>query len=349
MDSDKDKPDKDSQPEDNQSVATADVPVQGAPADALSRTPDDLADEQADSAKAAADANPDKSKSVEKKPSRLRQLFRKMNLYFLLFLLLVTVAAVVTAVNYLNSQKLPPEATFASQDMTEESLKQLANSDASVGTPAQTLTIQGNTVIDGATLMRGELNVAGNIQSSGEFRGAGLTISGSSNLGETQINSLQVATNTAIEGSTTLRDLNVSGSSSFSGALTASQITTSRLVLSGNASLEVPNHISFTGPTPGRSILSGALGSGGSASVSGSDTAGTVNIRTGNNTKTGCFVRINFSQNFSNQPHVIISPVGSGAGRTDYYVDRDQSGFNLCTAAPAPANQSFAFDYFVTN
>ena len=345
MDSDKDKPDqKEQSGSDQKSESTVDL-SQNAPSDALSRTPDDLADEQ----QAAAQADLGKTVNTEKQPSKIKQLFRKMNLYFLLFLLLIVVAAVIATVNYLNSQKAPPEATFASQDMTEESLKQLANSDASVGTPSQTLTIQGNAVIDGASLMRGDLSVAGNIQSSGDLRGAGLTISGSSNLGEVQINSLQVATNTAIEGSTSLRDLSVSGSSSFSGAVTASQLTTSRLILSGNASLEVPNHISFTGPSPSRSILSGALGSGGSASVSGSDTAGTVNIRTGNNTKAGCFVRINFAQNFSNSPRVIISPVGAGAGRTDYYVERSQSNFTLCTASPAPANQSFGFDYFVTN
>lgn len=347
MDSDKEKNNRDNQTVD-QPPGSGDGRFQDAPVDALSRTPDDLADEQASDDQAAAKVDPAKATAVEKQPSKLKQLIRKMNLYFLLFMLLVTVAAVITVVNFLNSQKLPPEATFASQDMTEESLKQLANSDASVGTPSQTLTIQGNAVIDGATLMRGDLSVAGNLQASGDLRAAGLTISGSSNLGEAQVNSLQVATNTAIEGSTTLRDLNVSGSSSFSGAVTASQLTTSRLVLSGNASLEVPNHLSFTGPSPSRSILSGALGSGGSASVNGSDTAGTVNINTGNGPKAGCFVRINFNQNFTKQPRVIISPVGAGAGRSDYYVDRNQSGFSICTANPAPANQSFAFDYFVT-
>lgn len=319
-----------------------------APADALSRTPDDLADEQK-AEQASEQAKNPTSQPTEKKISPIKRFFRRANLYFLMFLLVVVIAAVITVVNYLNNQKAPVQPTIATQDLSEEDLQQLANNDASVGGASQTLTIQGNAIIEGQTLMRGDLNVAGNFQSGGTIQGSGLTISGSSNLGEAQINSLQVAQNTAIQGSTTMRDLSVSGSSTFSGAVTASQLTVSRLILSGNASLQIPNHISFTGPSPSRSINSGPLGSGGSASVNGSDTTGTVNISTGNNPQSGCFVRINFNQQFSNNPHVIISPVGSAAGRTQYYVDRNQSGFSVCAASPAPANQSFAFDYFVTN
>src|SRR5690606_21360094 len=125
-----------------------------------------------------------------------------------------------------------------------------------------------------------------------------------------------------IQGSTTLRDLNVSGASSFGGAMTASQITVTRLVLSGNAVLQVPNHISFTGPAPSRSLNSGVVGSGGTVSLSGSDTSGTISINTGNNPTAGCFARINFNQTYTAQPRVIVSPVGSGAGQTQYYVDR---------------------------
>ena len=131
--------------------------------------------------------------------------------------------------------------------------------------------------------------------------------------------------------------------------MTAQQITVSRLVLSGNATLHIPNHISFTGPSPSRSFTVGILGSGGSASVNGSDTTGTVNVNSGNGPTAGCFVRITFNQQFANSPHVIISPVGSAAGRTQHYVERDRSGFSICTAVPAPANQAFAFDYFVSN
>lgn len=335
-------------PDDSKKPDTTDQPVQQeSPADALSRTPDELEEERAEKAKSEPKSTPEQP--TEKKISPIKKFFRKINLYLLIFILLLVVSSVVTIVYYLNSKKDPIKPDIASQELTEEALQQLANTDASVGGASQTLTIQGNAIIEGQTLMRGNLNVAGNFQTGGTIQGPSLTISGQSNLGSAQINSLQVANSVAIQGNTTLRDLSVAGSSTFSGAITASQISVSKLVLSGNASLEIPNHISFTGPSPSRTINGGVLGAGGSASVSGSDTTGTVNINTGNGPSAGCFIRINFNQRFSNQPHVIISPINEAAGRTQYYVDRDNAGFSVCTSSPAPANQAFAFDYFVTN
>jgi hypothetical protein len=111
----------------------------------------------------------------------------------------------------------------------------------------------------------------------------------------------------------------------------------------------VPNHISFPGSSPSRTIDSGVLGNGGSTSLNGSDTAGTVNINTGNNTSPGCFVQIKFNQPFTNQPHVIISPVGAVSAQTQYYTTRTTTSFSICTANAAPANQTLTYDYFVTN
>lgn len=323
---------------------------QQAPADALSRTPEDLEEEE--SARKASSGTPDEP--ADKPISPLKRFLRRINVYLLLFILIVVVSGIVIAVNYLNSQKAAnstpasTEPTIASQKLTEDALKQLANTDTSVGSASQTLTIQGNAIIEGQTLMRGNLNVAGNFQSGGRIQGPSLTISGESNLGTTQANSLQVAQNVAVQGATTMRDLSVAGSATFAGALTASQITVSKLVLSGNSSIEIPNHLAFTGPNPGRAPNNGVLGGGGSASVSGSDSAGTVNINTGSGPSAGCFVRINFNQAYTTSPRVIVSPVGAGAGLSTYYVDRNNSGFSICAATTPPANSAFAFDYFVT-
>lgn len=320
--------------------------VEQAPSDALSRTPDELEEEQAAQAASAPAAS---SEPAPKKQSAVKRLWKKVNIYIMLFVLVVVIAGAIAIVNYLNSQKEPELPNIASQELTEEQLQQLANTDTNVGDTSQTLTIRGNAVIDGQTLMRGNLNIAGNLQTGGSITGPSLTISGTSNLGQAQINSLQVASDVAIQGNSTLRDLNVAGTSSFNGPMTASQISVTQLILSGNASLQIPNHISFTGPSPSHSTNPAQLGTGGSASISGSDTSGVVNINTGNSPAAGCMVRINFNQNFSNQPKVIVSPVGNAAGRTQHYVERDQGGFSICTAVPAPGNQSFAFDYFVAN
>ena len=330
--------------DDNSSAASVDQ----APADALSMTPEELEDARTEQAAADTDLSGLDDPS-EEKLSPAKKFFRKVNVYFLLFVLILIVAGAITAVNFLNSQKAPEEAAINSQSLSQDALKQLANTDTSVGNASQTLTIQGNAIISGQTLTRGNLNVAGNVQTGGSLTAPTLTISGAVNLGDTQANNLQVATNVAIQGSTTMRDLNVAGTSTFGGAMTASQITVSRLVLSGNASLEVPNHIRFSGPSPSRTFNVGILGNGGSASVDGSDTSGTINVNSGNNPASGCFMRVIFQRQFANSPHVIISPVGSAAGQMEYYVERDKTGFNVCSANPAPSNKAFAFDYFITN
>lgn len=333
------------EPDDSQLSATPSE--EDAPEDALSRTPEDIEQEAATTASEA--AKTDGTKPDVKKPSVIKAFFRKVNLYILIFVLLLVVVGSASVVFYLNSTSVPDEPGIANQDLTSEELKQLANTNAAVGNQDQTLTIRGSAVIDGQTLMRSNLNVAGNLQTSGAIQSPDLTVAGTSNLGSAQINSLQVAGDTVLQGDMSVRNLSVAGSSTFSGNMTASQITVTNLVLSGNALLEIPNHITFSGPRPGRTILSSALGSGGTASVNGSDTAGTVNINTGNNPSAGCMVRINFHQAFSREPHVIISPVGAAAAQTQYYVDRNQNNFSICTVSPAPANKAFSFDYFVTN
>ena len=343
MDSDKKDEEKDL-PKEEQSAAGK----QDAPADALSKTPDELEEEKAALAAADADLSGLDEELADKKLSPLKRFFKKVNVYLLIFILLLVVAGAVALVSFLNSQKAPDEATIESQSLTTEALKNLANTDASVGSTAQTLTIQGSAVINGQTLARGNLNVAGNIQTGGSMQTPSLTVSGSTNLNDTQINGLQVAGNTAIQGTTTLRDLNVSGTASFSGAVTASQITVTRLILSGNASLEVPNHISFTGSTPSRTTNGAVLGNGGSANVSGSDTAGTINVNTGNNPTAGCFMTVRFNQAFTRQPHVTATPIGSAAGQLQFYVERNTTTFSVCSANPPAANQAFAIDYFIT-
>lgn len=317
---------------------------QSVPTDALSRTPEELSQEHI-----AKDPSKDEIEKQVKKLSPIKRLFKKVNIYFLIFILLAVIGAIITIVTYINSQKVPPEPSIATQELDEDALKQLANTNATVGDAAQTLAIQGNAVIAGQTLLRSDLNVASNLQTGGSIQGPSITISGSANLGATQVSSLQVANNVAIQGSTTMRDLSVSGTSSFSGAITASQITVSRLILSGNGALQIPNHISFIGSTPTRNINASVLGSGGSASVNGSDTAGTVNINTGNSPSAGCMIRINFQRAYSAKPRVIISPSSAGAGRTQYYVERTPENFNICSINVPPANEVLVFDYFITN
>ncbi len=325
---------------------------QAAPTDALEQPTDPnsaAAQEPLPNADGTAGTPTEPGGKPPKKPNALKKFFKRFNLYLLIFIFIVVIAGAVAVVSYLNSKKTPVAPTATSQQLSQDTLNQLSNSDATVGGSGQTLTVQGNAIFSGQVLIRSDLNVAGTIKVGTEVTVPQITVTGKSNLSDVQINSLQIANNTVMQGSLTAqKDINVAGAASFSGPVTAGQITVTNLILSGNASLQVPNHISFPGASPGRTIDNTVLGAGGSASINGSDTAGTVNVNSGNNPAAGCFVTVTFAQKFTSTPHVIISPVGNAAGQTQFYVNRTTSGFSVCTANAAPANQAFAYDYFVT-
>lgn len=346
--------DADKQPaQDAPAAGNADSPQPDGtvPADALSKPEASTDSETIDATSGGMTEGPaagNAAPAPPKKPGGFKAFLRRFNIYFLLFLLVVVVAAVVAAVGYLNSRKPPTTPDLTSQTLTPDTLKQLANSDATVGDSGQTLTVQGNAVFDGQVLVRSNLNVAGTIQLGGPLNISNLIVSDTANLANTQVNSLQVANGSTFQGTVTVQhDLNVGGTTAFSGPVTAGQITVTKLIMSGNAQLQVPNHVAFIGASPGRTI-GNALGGGGSTSVYGSDTSGTINVNTGNNPSPGCFATITFNQKFASTPHVLISPVGAAAGLTQYYVKRDTTSFSVCTDNAAPANQIFAFDYFVT-
>ncbi len=282
-----------------------------------------------------------------KKPGGLKVLLKRFNMYLLIFIFIAVVAGVISTVMYLNSRKTPKTPTVANQTLTPDTLKQLANSDATVGSTGQTLTIQGNAVVDGQMLIRGNLNIAGTIQVGAPLSVGNLTVSNTANLPATQINSLQVATSTNLQGAVTIKNgIDVSGTASFSGSIVASQITVTNLTLSGNAQLQVPNHVAFTGPSPSRVVHSGALGGGGSASVNGSDTSGSLNINTGSSPQPGCFVDITFSKPFAGTPRIVISAGSGAAAQTQYYTTRSKTGFSICTANAAPAFSELEYDWF---
>ena len=210
------KPVEDEEVKDSSSAKSSDDTPEQAPADALSRTPDELEEER----RKGEDSNVQAEIEAKKKAPLWRRLIARINVYLLAFILVLIIAAIILIVYYFNSTKPIINPEVSSQPLTTEALKSLANNDVSVGQATQPLTIKGNAVIDGQTLMRGNLNVAGNFQAGGSITAPSLTISGTSNLGTTQINTLQVAQNTAIQGDTTMRNLNVGGTANFGAPVT---------------------------------------------------------------------------------------------------------------------------------
>lgn len=274
-------------------------------------------------------------------------MWRHMNIYLLLFLLLLLIGAIVVWVLVMRYRAEQPKVDdiIDSQTLSEEALKELANSSSTIGNSQQVLNVESNAVFSGALLVRRNLEVAGTIKVGGDISLPGLTVSGNSRFGQVTANALTIGGATNIQGPFTARQgMNVSGNSNFNGTVSASQISTNSLQLGGD--LTLTRHVIAGGPIPNLS-RGNALGSGGTASVSGSDSAGSVTINTGSSPAAGCFATITFVRAFANTPHVVVTPIGSGAAGLNYYVNRSTSNFSICTINPAGGGQSFGFDYMI--
>ncbi|HET7320242.1 MAG TPA: hypothetical protein VFI84_01490 [Candidatus Saccharimonadales bacterium] len=276
----------------------------------------------------------------------IKHLGERFNVYLIIFVFVLVLAAGLAVVAYLNSKKSSNTANISTQTLDQKALEQLANTDTTVGSSSQVLKVQSNAIFAGKVLVRDTLEVAGGLQIGGSLSLAGVTVSGSSSFGQVQVTkNLAVLGDSALQGQVTIqKGLSVNGNGVFNGSLSATQITTSALQLNGE--LTLTHHITAGGATPSRSNGS-ALGSGGTASVSGSDTSGSISINTGGSPSAGCFITVTFASKYNATPHVLITPVGSAAGSIAYYVNRSTSNFSICAADTPPANANFGYDYFI--
>lgn len=289
--------------------------------------------------------------AAESKPaageSLLKKAWHKFNLFLLLFVMLVVlcVGTLITLV-VKDSTANAPKDNVASQDLSDSSLTELANNTVTVGEPQHVLNVNSHAIFNGSVLVRGDIEVAGAIKVGESVELASITVAGLSRFAQLQTDDLEVNGTASVQGPFTARSgIQVSGNSTFDGSVSAASIAVDSLQLRGD--LGVTAHIVVSGSTP--SLSKGpALGGGGTASVNGTDTAGSITINTGGSPPAGCFATIGFKKAFSRTPHVIITPVGSAAGPVDYYVNRSTGNFSVCTSNPAPAGQNFGFDYWVS-
>lgn len=279
--------------------------------------------------------------------SPVSSIASKLNVYMLGFILLLIVAIMTATILYLKAKnENTTNNSLASQSLSQSTLDQLANTDVTVGEPKHTLSVQSDAVFNGSVLVRSNLQIAGTLQVGTNLAIAGLRVSGESTFDDVQITkSLAVTGSTSFQGGLNIgQSLNVKGGATFLGAVSAPSLTVGSLQLSGD--LDLTHHISAGGATPSRSNGS-ALGGGGTVSVSGSDTAGTITINTGSGPAAGCFLTITFASKFNATPHVVVTPIGSAAAGLDYYVNRSTTTLSVCTTNAAPGGTTFGFDYIV--
>lgn len=265
------------------------------------------------------------------------------NMYLLVFgvIIIVGLSVVFVALKAAKPQTKTEKAT----SLTDQQLSSLRGNTTLVGDSKQTLDVQSNSIFEGQVLLRSDLNVAGAIKVGGAFAVPSISVGGGGTFGQLGVNGgLNVGGDTTLQGGLAVqKNLTVSGTASF-GNLSISQLSVSTLLLRNDLSLS--RHVVTSGGVPARTNGT-AVGGGGNATVSGSDTAGTVSVNTGSSPPAGCFINISFTQKYANTPHVVISPSNSSAGSLDYYTNRSSSGFSICTANVPAASTSYIFDYIV--
>ncbi len=269
-------------------------------------------------------ATPPKGKKIDEVR---RRLSAHWSIYVPVFLILVIILILGAILLYHNQNG--NKVSLKEQNLSASQLNSLASTNDTIGSSNQVLTVQSSAIFSSQVLIRGQLQVAGQLQLSQ------LAVS----------KDLSIAGNASIQGSLTIQNgINVSGNGTFSGALSTPQLTTAALQLNGNLTLS--HHLLISGSIPSRTTGS-ATGNGGTTSVNGSDTAGTLTINTGSSPFAGCYETVTFTTPFSGTPHMLLTPIGASSATLTYYVNRTSTAFSICSDNAPQAGQTYVFDYFV--
>lgn len=271
-----------------------------------------------------------------------------LNIYLLLFLFIVVLAIIITFISIQNNRNSDKKGVISAQNLTNDSLNTLSDNNTVIGNSKQTLTVASNSTFNGKVLFKDSIDVAGTIRIGGSLSLPGLTVSGTSSFENVQVgNAITIGNDANINGNlNVLKSLSVSGGASFGGAISAAQLNIDRLTL--NQDLVLNRHIRTSGGTPG--VDNGtAVGGGGTTSINGSDTSGTITLNIGAAPAAGVLATVTFVNSFAGDPHVVVTPVGSSAAALDWYISRDSQGFSVSTITPPTSGTSFSFDYIVMN
>jgi hypothetical protein len=248
--------------------------------------------------------------------------------------------------------------------LSSETLDKLGVSKNPVGTRGAELVVGPNARFNGKVTIGSDITIAGKLNLNNTFVAqeaslaklqAGdvtlqqLGVNGDATVTNANVRqTLSVAGVTRLQGPVTLSQLltvnnsiNVAGNLAIGGVLSARTFQASSLV--SDTTLTIGGHVISRGAPPSLSP-GGALGSGGTASISGSDTAGTVAANVGVGASPGIVASVSFRQAYSSTPRVIVTAVGSGP--RNVYVSRSATGFSIGVGDAMPPG-GWAFDYFV--
>lgn len=277
-------------------------------------------------------------------------------------ILLINVAVITFVVRgngQANADSAQPGVSISS-----DVLDKLGVSRNTVDTSGTVLTIGPDASFEGSVTMADNVSIAGQLKLNSKFSANDASLTnlqaGKTQLQELNVNGdatitnlslrkdLKVAGVSYLQGPVTMsnlltvnNNLNVAGNLSIGGVLSASSFHASNLA--SDSTLTIGGHIITTGAAP--SVSGGsALGSGGTVSISGSDASGTVAVNIGVGAGSGTVAYVSFRSQYSNTPHVMVTPIGRGVG--SFYVNRSASGFSIVVTGSLPPG-GYAFDYII--
>lgn len=227
----------------------------------------------------------------------------------------------------------------------------------SVGNLGTELVVGPNSKFDGKVTIGGDVSVGGELKLNGKLSVSDATLT-SLQAGNTSVNRLDVNGDANASNLTLRQNLAVAGTSNLQGAVTVGQTLTvagnltvggalavrafQANTLTSETTLTIGGHVITRGLAP-TIAAGGALGSNGTVSISGNDVSGTVAVNVGTGAVGGILAQITFRTQYTNTPHVVITPVGRGGS---FYINRTSTGFSIVsTGALSPGG--YAFDYIV--
>ena len=198
--------------------------------------------------------------------------------------------------------------------------------------------------LQGSNTASSNLNVGGNARISGDLTVAGLTSTTSLNVADEATIAKATLGSLSVTGDTKLANLTVAGS------IAAAQLSISGLAkiatLEVASDLSLGGHLITGGITP--TLTAGAAACAEpTITVTGTDTAGTITIKTG----TGCtgggeLTTLTFARTFGVTPHLSITPTNQSATTLQAYIDgKTPTSFKLLANTPPTPSTTYTFDY----
>jgi cytoskeletal protein CcmA (bactofilin family) len=270
---------------------------------------------------------------------------------------IIVILAVNAAVIGFLLKKQSKDASIASKGQVTLSagdLSKLGINRNTIGNSGSELVVAPNAQFKGKLSVTGDTNLSGQLLLNNKISGTNANFTqlqaGKTSVAELDVNGdttasnlnlrkdLVVAGNTQLQGTVNLKQLltvnnsvNIIGNLSVGGTLTVG--TFSARSLTSTSTLTIGGHVITNGLSP--SLAPGnALGSNGTASVSGNDAAGAIAINIGVGAAGGTLASIAFHNQYASVPRVVITPVGVGANF--YIFNLTTSGFSVGVTSGLP-------------